>query len=227
MKFKTLLFDVDDTLLDFQLAEKKALKALFEEENISLTATIEATYKKINHQLWSDFEIGKIGKEVVIDTRFKRLFEELGRDVDGKKMDEKYRHHLSRGHDLLGNSKQIIEELQPHYDLYIVTNGVAETQYPRLEASKLLPLFKDTFVSEEVGYQKPMKEYFDYVFERIPNFEPEKTLIVGDSLTSDIKGGNMAKIKTAWLNPKKLAAIEGIQPDYTMTKLEDIFPILH
>lgn len=227
MKFKTLLFDVDDTLLDFQLAEKKALQALFKEEQITLTATIEATYKKINHQLWSDFEVGKIDKGLVTNTRFKRLFEALGHEVDGEKMDEKYRYHLSRGHDLLGNSKQIIDELAPHYDLYIVTNGVAETQYRRLEASKLLPLFKGVFVSEEVGYQKPMKEYFDYVFERIPQLDLKKTLIIGDSLTSDIKGGNAAKIQTAWLNPKKLVPVDQIQPDYMLTKLEDIFPILH
>lgn len=227
MKFETLLFDVDDTLLDFQLAEKKALKALFEAEKVSLTATIEATYKKINQQLWADFEVGKIAKEMVTETRFKKLFEQLNIEVDGKQMDQKYRYYLSRGHDLLGNSKQIIEELEPHYGLYIVTNGVAETQYRRLKAAKLLPFFKEVFVSEEVGYQKPMKEYFEHVFERIPHFEPEKTLIIGDSLTSDIKGGNAAKIQTAWLNPKKLATTEGIQPDYTMTKLEDLFPILH
>lgn len=104
-------------------------------------------------------------------------------------MGEQYRYHLSQGHDLLGNSKEIIGRLKPDYALYIVTNGVAKTQYQRLNDSNMTSFFNDIFVSEEVGYQKPMKEYFDYVFERIPSFEREKTLIVGDSLASDILGG--------------------------------------
>lgn len=227
MKFNTLLFDVDDTLLDFQLAEKKALRQLFIDEEMELTSEIETTYKKINHQLWSDFEIGKINKDAVLYNRFRLLFEQYNKEVDGKELDDKYRDYLSLGHDLLGNSKKIIEELSPHYDLYIVTNGVAKTQYRRLEASKLIPYFKGIFVSEEVGYQKPMKEYFDYVFDRISNFNKEKTLIIGDSLTSDIQGGNLANIQTAWLNTTKQPLNEQIQPTYVLNQLEDIFPILH
>ncbi|BDQ58110.1 noncanonical pyrimidine nucleotidase, YjjG family protein [Enterococcus faecalis] len=171
---KTLLFDVDDTLLDFKLAEKKALHALFEEENVPFTSEVESTYHRINQGLWRSFEEGKITKDVLLDTRFGLLFDAFNREVDSVKMGENYREYLSQGHDLLGNSQRILEKLAPHYDLYIVTNGVAKTQYRRLEDSKLMPYFKDIFVSEEVGYQKPMKEYFDFVFERIPNFSREK-----------------------------------------------------
>lgn len=226
MKFKTLLFDVDDTLLDFQLTEKKALRALFQEENVTLTDEIEATYKKINSQLWREFEQGKIDKTTVTDTRFSLLFEQLDKKVDGKKMGEQYRHYLGQGHDLLGNSKEIIERLKPDYDLYIVTNGVAKTQYQRLNDSNMTPFFNDIFVSEEVGFQKPMKEYFDYVFERIPNFEREKTLIIGDSLASDIQGGNSANIKTVWLNPGKQHPIAEVKPTYEISYLDEIFNVL-
>ncbi|MBO0472309.1 TIGR02254 family HAD hydrolase [Enterococcus sp. DIV0840] len=226
MKFKTLLFDVDDTLLDFQLTEKKALQALFQEEELILTDEIEATYKKINSQLWRDFEQGKTDKKTITDTRFSLLFAQLNKKVDGKKMGEQYRYHLSQGHDLLGNSKEIIGRLKPDYALYIVTNGVAKTQYQRLNDSNMTSFFNDIFVSEEVGYQKPMKEYFDYVFERIPSFEREKTLIVGDSLASDILGGNLAEIQTLWLNPSKQPATQAIQPTYEISRLDDIFSVL-
>ncbi|MEI5991045.1 TIGR02254 family HAD hydrolase [Enterococcus termitis] len=226
MKFKTLLFDVDDTLLDFQLTEKKALQALFQEEGLFLTDEIEATYKKINSQLWREFEQGKTDKKTVTDTRFSLLFAQFNKNVDGKKMGEQYRYHLSQGHDLLGNSKEIIERLQPDYDLYIVTNGVAKTQYQRLNDSKMTAFFNDIFVSEEVGYQKPMKEYFDYVFERIPSFEREKTLIIGDSLASDIQGGNVSNIQTLWLNPSKQPALTDIQPTYEISQLDEIFKVL-
>lgn len=227
MKFKTLLFDVDDTLLDFRLTEKKALQALFQGENILLTDEIEATYQKINRQLWRDFEQGKTNKETISDTRFSLLFEQLNKTVNGKELGEKYRQHLSQGHDLLGNSKAIIEELNKDYELYIVTNGVAKTQYQRLNDSQLTPYFNDIFVSEEVGFQKPMIEYFDYVFKRIPDFDREKTMIIGDSLVSDIQGGNFAEIQTLWLNPTKQLKETAIQPTYEISRLDDIFAILN
>lgn len=227
MKFKTLLFDVDDTLLDFQLTEKKALQALFQEENILLTDEIEAAYQQINRKLWRDFEQGKTDKTTITDTRFSLLFAQLNKKVDGKELGEKYRQHLSQGHDLLGNSKAIIEELNNDYELYIVTNGVAKTQYQRLNDSRLTPFFNDIFVSEEVGYQKPMIEYFDYVFERIPNFDREKTLIIGDSLVSDIQGGNLAEIQTLWLNPNKQPRESAVRPTYEISRLDDIFTVLN
>ncbi|OJG91826.1 hypothetical protein RV15_GL000266 [Enterococcus silesiacus] len=176
--------------------------------------------------MWREFEQGKTDKKTVTDTRFSLLFAQLNKNVDGKKMGEQYRYHLSQGHDLLGNSKEIIERLQPDYDLYIVTNGVAKTQYQRLNDSKMTTFFNDIFVSEEVGYQKPMKEYFDYVFERIPSFDREKTLIIGDSLASDIKGGNVANIETLWLNPSKQPATLDIQPTYEISRLDEIFNVL-
>ncbi|MEI5994581.1 YjjG family noncanonical pyrimidine nucleotidase [Candidatus Enterococcus mansonii] len=226
MKFKTLLFDVDDTLLDFQLTEKKALQALFQEEDLALTPEIEEAYKKINSRLWREFEQGKIDKHTVTDTRFRLLFERFNRKVDGKRMGEHYRYHLSQGHDLLGNSKEIIERLQPDYELYIVTNGVAKTQYQRLNDAQLTPFFEDIFVSEEVGYQKPMKEYFDHVFERIPEFDRAKTMIIGDSLVSDIQGGNQAEIQTLWLNPTQQTNVSNIQPTHEISQLDDIFTLL-
>lgn len=191
-----------------------------------MTDEIEATYKKINSQLWREFEQGKTDKKTITDTRFSLLFAALNKKVDGEKMGEQYRYHLSQGHDLLGNSKEIIERLKPDYELYIVTNGVAKTQYQRLNESNMTAFFNGIFVSEEVGYQKPMKEYFDYVFERIPNFEPEKTMIIGDSLASDIQGGNLAKIQTLWLNPSKQQITDEIQPTYEISRLDDIFSIL-
>ncbi|MGC6767397.1 YjjG family noncanonical pyrimidine nucleotidase [Enterococcus sp. LJL51] len=228
MNYKTLLFDVDDTLLDFKAAEKKALYTLFSEEKLVLTNEIRQKYDRINRQLWEDFERGKVKKETISETRFGLLFEELGRKADGKELGARYMNHLSNGHDLLGDSKQILEQLHADYDLYVVTNGIASTQYKRLTDSKLLPLFKDIFVSEEVGYQKPMKEYFDYVFERIPNFEQEKTMIIGDSLNSDIAGGNQANIETVWLNPAKVTkqTETKIQPSYEISRLDELFTIL-
>ncbi|KAF1300952.1 MULTISPECIES: YjjG family noncanonical pyrimidine nucleotidase [Enterococcus] len=224
MKYKNLLFDVDDTLLDFQAAENEALKALFQEEGLQLTPAIKTSYQALNHQLWQEFEQGKRQRDEVVNQRFSLLFQQFGKRVDGTKMESHYRQFLNQGHQLLGNSREIIADLADKAELYIVTNGVSATQYQRLTDAKLLPYFKNVFVSEDTGFQKPMKEYFDFVFERIPQFEKKETVIIGDSLTSDIEGGIQAGIDTIWLNPAKAAA--SIAPTYQISKLDEIYTIL-
>ncbi|AXO95948.1 MULTISPECIES: YjjG family noncanonical pyrimidine nucleotidase [Bacillus] len=225
-KYKTLLFDVDDTLLDFQKAEKIALRMLFEEKGIPLTSEIEAQYKKVNKGLWDDFEEGKINRDEVVNTRFSVLFKEYGQEVDGILFENNYRNYLEEGNQLIQGAFEFINQIEGEYDLYIVTNGVSKTQYKRLRNAGLHSMFKDIFVSEDTGYQKPMKEYFDYVFERIPNFAPEEGLIIGDSLSADMKGGYVAGIDTCWFNPEKKSNHSEIVPTYEVQNFEELYAIL-
>jgi 2-haloacid dehalogenase len=225
-KYQTLLFDVDDTLLDFKAAERKALHLLFEEQKIPLTDEITAHYKTINQGLWKSFEEGKIERDEVLNTRFSILFEELGQKVDGSLFEQKYRSYLEEGNQLIRGAFELIQNLQSEYDLYIVTNGVSKTQDKRLRNSGLHSFFKDIFVSEDTGYQKPMKEYFDYVFTRIFNFSVEKGLIIGDSLSADIKGGQLAGLDTCWFNPAKKSNHTGIVPTYEIQSLNELYKIL-
>ena len=158
-----MLFDVDDTLLDFQKAEKVALRVLFEEKGIPLTDEIEARYKKINKGLWDAFEKGELSRNEVVNTRFSLLFKEYGEEVDGILFENNYRNYLEEGNQLMQGAFEFINQIQGEYELYIVTNGVSKTQDKRLRNAGLHSLFKDVFVSEDAGFQKPMKEYFDYV----------------------------------------------------------------
>ncbi|KFM99622.1 noncanonical pyrimidine nucleotidase, YjjG family [Bacillus clarus] len=225
-KYTTLLFDVDDTLLDFQKAEKTALRMLFEEKNIPLTAEIEAHYKKVNKGLWDAFEEGKINRDEVVNTRFSTLFKEYGQEVDGILFEENYRSYLEEGDQLIQGAFEFIQNIQNEYDLYIVTNGVSKTQDKRLRNAGLHLLFKDIFVSEDTGFQKPMKEYFDYVFERIPDFSVKKGLIIGDSLNADIKGGYLAGLDTCWFNPEKKSNHSGIVPTYEVQSFDELYDLL-
>ena len=224
MKYTTLLFDVDDTLLDFKAAEKQALRALFAELGMELTEEMEQTYKTINHGRWAQYEQGTMSSEEVVNGRFGEVFAVFGREVDSPAMEQRYRHYLNQGHDLLDNSLEIIQDLATKADLYIVTNGVAETQFKRLTDAQLLPYFKEVFVSETAGHQKPKQEFFDYAFARIPEFDKSKTVIIGDSLTSDIQGGINAGIDTIWLSPNEVTG--EIVPTYHIKKLAEIYQIL-
>ncbi|MBP3040467.1 YjjG family noncanonical pyrimidine nucleotidase [Bacillaceae bacterium Marseille-Q3522] len=225
-KYRTLLFDVDHTLLDFNAAENLALRLLFEEQNISLTAEMEARYKEINKGLWKSYEEGRLSRDEVVNTRFSLLFKEYGQKTDGITLENKYRSYLEQGHQLIDGALELIKDLQHQFDLYIVTNGVSKTQDKRLRDSGLYPLFKDIFVSEDAGFQKPMKEFFDYVFARIPDFTVEKGLIIGDSLSADIKGGQLAGLDTCWFNPESKSNDTKIVPTYEIQQLDGLYQIL-
>lgn len=225
-KYKTLLFDIDDTLLDFSSAENEALHRLFAENGLGLTKEIENRYKEINGGLWSAFERGEVSREEVVNTRFERLFTTYGKKTDGKRLGTRYQQFLAENHDLIEGASELIHSLASEFDLYIVTNGVSKTQYKRLHESGLYPFFKDIFVSEDTGYQKPMKEYFDYVFSHITSLDQSSTLIIGDSLSSDIKGGLNVGIHTCWFNPHHKLNHTQEQPMYEIEHLADLHKIL-
>ncbi|RXT07068.1 YjjG family noncanonical pyrimidine nucleotidase [Ammoniphilus sp. CFH 90114] len=225
--YRTLFFDVDHTLLDFGATERQALRRLFEEQKFSLTLEMEEQYKRINQSLWRSFEEGKRSRDEVVNTRFSLLFKEYGREMDGVLLEKNYRTYLEEGHHLVQGALELITNLKDQYDLFIVTNGVSRTQFKRLKASGLLPLFKDVFVSEDTGYQKPMKEYFDYVFARISNFSVEQALIIGDSLSADIKGRQLAGLDTCWFNPERTLNDTEIKPTYQIQTLDELYRVLN
>lgn len=226
MKYRTLLFDVDDTLLDFQAAETEALHRLFASEKLTLTPKLEQDYKTMNEAMWRAYEVGSLTREEVVNQRFGKFFGNIGRQVDSVAMEERYRFYLDQGHQLLGNSYGIVQDLSKKADLYLVTNGTSSTQYQRLTASGLLPFFKQTFISEDIGSQKPTRAFFTYVFQHIPDFDKKTAVIIGDSLTSDIQGGIAAGIDTVWLNAGGKVNGSGILPTYEIKKLEELYLIL-
>lgn len=162
----------------------------------------------------------------MIYSRFVRLFEELGIDGDGRAFEDEYQDALGQGHFLIHGAEEICTYCAARCNLYVVTNGVSRTQYSRLQSSGLDRFMKGIFVSEDAGYQKPMKAYFNYVFARIPDFDPETALIVGDSLSSDIQGGVNAGIDTCWYCPDETVENKGIRVDYRIRRLDELRKII-
>lgn len=224
--YSTVLFDVDGTLLDFDAAEKSGLEQVLISLGVTPTIELERRYHNINDSFWKAFERGEISRDQIMGNRFVEFFKTLDMSVDGAALEKLFRHKLNESAVLLEGAVEICDYLKNKYRMYVVTNGVSETQYKRLAASKLDKYFDDIFVSEDAGSQKPQKEYFDYCFSRIEGAEPADMLIIGDTLSSDIKGGNVAGIDTCWINPEKLGRKEGIRVDYEIRKLEELKGIL-
>ena len=210
--YKVLLFDVDNTLLDFDACEKIALSKTFADHHIDFSDAMRNRYLDINGELWKRYEKGLISREEVIYTRFQTLFQEFGIAEDGIAFEHAYRKQLSSAHPLMPHALEVVDALAKRYVLYIVTNGFKVTQDRRLKESGLYPYFKKIFISEEIGYRKPDEKYFEYCFEHIEEACKDEMLLIGDSLSSDMLGGYQVGIDTCWMNPKQEGA-----PTYPIT----------
>lgn len=225
-KYDVILLDVDGTLLDFNRSEAWGMAEVLETYGFEPGPERLKLYHQVNNAAWDAFERGEVTKEKLVCGRFVDFFGLLGKTVDGLEVETLYRSLLDRSAILIDGAVQLCAYLKERYDLYIVTNGTASTQYKRLAASGLDQYVKDIFVSENAGSQKPQKEYFDYCFSRIPGADPSRMLLVGDSLQSDIRGGNAAGTDTCWYNPGALPGREGIRADYEIRELLELKKLL-
>ncbi len=220
-----LFLDMDDTILDFHKAEELALQATLKHFGLEPTAAVCARYSQINLEHWQALERRELTRQQVLLGRFAQLFRELGVQADAEAVAREYEQNLSKGHYFLPGAEEAVRRLSAKYKLYLASNGTARVQHPRLESAGLGKYFRDIFISEEMGADKPSRDYFESCFARIPGFDPSRAMIVGDSLTSDIRGGINAGIATCWVNPRH-APCGDIRPDYEIEGLSQLEALL-
>ena len=220
-----LFLDLDDTILDFHKAERIALSKTIREFGVEPTEEILNLYHEINDWHWKQLEMGKMTREEVLVKRFAALFEQLGKAVDPAACTALYSRNLAIGHYFMPGAEEAVKALSKKYRLFLASNGTASVQHGRMTSANLYRFFEKAFVSQDIGHNKPSPAYFDACFAQIPGFDREKAVIVGDSLTSDIKGGINAGLKTVWVNPKHKPCGE-IRPDYEIEALHQLEALL-
>ena len=221
-----LLLDLDDTILDFHKAERIALSKTIRDFGIEPMDEVLARYHAINKWHWEQLELGTMTREEVLVGRFAMLFEEKGIGVDAVAVARAYEKNLGIGHWFLPGAEEAVDALSKKYRLFLASNGTASVQKGRMTSANLYRFFEKVFVSQEIGHNKPSKAYFDGCFAQIPDFDPHRAMIVGDSLSSDILGGINAGIKTCWVNPGHMEAKNGIVPDYEIEALYQLPALL-
>lgn len=220
-----LFLDLDDTILDFQKAEYIAIGKTIRDFGVEPTEEVRHRYHVINKWHWEQLELGKLTRAEVLENRFQMLFAELGVEVNATQVARAYEKNLSQGHWFLPGAEETVDALSKKYRLFLASNGTASVQKGRMTSANLYRFFETVFVSQEIGHNKPSRAYFDACFASIPGFDPDKALMVGDSLSSDILGGINAGIKTVWVNPGHKISGE-IKPDYEIEALHQLPALL-
>ena len=221
-----LFLDLDDTILDFHKAERVALSKTIRDFGVEPTEEVLGRYHVINKWHWEQLELGAMTRDQVLTGRFRMLFDEFGLAVDPEAVTAQYAANLSVGHWFLPGAEEAVMELHGKYRLFLASNGTASVQKGRMTSANLYRFFEQVFVSQEIGHNKPAKAFFDIAFSRIPGFDPDKAMIVGDSLTSDMKGGNNAGIRTCWVNPAHAPRKPEIHIDYEIEALAQLPALL-
>lgn len=224
--FEFLFIDMDDTVLDFKKAEAVAIRKTLRDAGIDPTDAVCARYRQINQGYWERLERKEVDHARLKIGRFADLLAEYSVDADPAKCAEAYMDNLSLGWDYLPGAEAALKSLKQKYRVYIASNGVTSTQQRRIAGSGIDKYADGIFISGIVGVNKPDKGFFDYCFARIPDFDPKKAMIVGDSLTSDILGGINAGIATCWINPAHKPARPDIRPDYEIESLTQLEALL-
>lgn len=227
-RFDILLWDVDGTLLDFIAAEKAAVKTLFREFGLGeCTDEMVERYSRINKEYWERLERGELSKPEILVRRFADFFASEGLDASkAPEFNEQYQVRLGDTVVFCDDSYELLSSLRGRVKQYAVSNGTVVAQTRKLRRSGFDRLLDGVFLSEELGYEKPAVEFFERVFAAIGEPDRERVLIVGDSLTSDITGGNRAGIRTCWYNPKGEPNLTAAHADYEIRDLHGILDII-
>ena len=222
---KFIFLDLDDTILDFHRSEAVALKKTLQSLNVDPTDEVVTRYSAINRAHWQALERKELTREQVLTGRFHQLFEEVGMNVSATVAQSLYEKNLSESHFFIDGAPRLLMTLSHKYPLYIASNGTTVVQKSRIASAGIGRYFKGIFLSQELGADKPQIEFFERATGQIEGYDPAASIILGDSLTSDIQGGINAGMHTCWFNPHHRER-GNITPEFEIKDLAEFDTVL-
>lgn len=225
-KITTVFIDIDDTLLDFNKCAKHSMFLSFREFSIAPKEEYFSVFTEENNLLWKRVEKRELALDELYKIRFDIILKRLGIEADGNKIEKAFLKNLNKSAEPVDGAKEILEFLSSRYNVYAASNAPYRQQIDRLKIADMMQYFSGVFVSEEIGFSKPSKEFFNYCLENSGNPNPCEVLMIGDSLSSDISGAAEMGIKTCWFNRKNGKNPQSIKSDYIVYSLGEIKNIL-
>lgn len=220
-----VFIDIDDTLLDFTKCANDAIKSACNKFGVPYTTTLVDTFHPINLDLWHRLEKKEMTKEKLFDTRFQIVFDKLGIKADGIAFETAFRENFHESAILVDGARDLLEYLRSKYKVYVASNASMHQQTNRMKKAELDGYIDGYFVSEEIGFPKPQKEFFDACFKALPDVKPQDVVMIGDSLSADIKGACEYGLKTIWYNHRNEPTSD-VKCDYIVSRLSEVKNIL-
>jgi len=225
-RYKWIFLDFDDTLIDYDKCEASALANTFNHYQVKLDKSMVSIYRQINSGLWKELEEGKISSKSLRVERFKRLFYKFSLEINPTEASQVYLNFLGETNFLIPGALDFIKTLKESHRLAMITNGITDTQHGRIDSCHIRSYFDAIIISGEIGQKKPDIAFFDIARKSCETPEVEEILVIGDSLSSDIKGGNNAGIDTCWFNPGGNENPGTADPTFTVSGYDEIYPII-
>lgn len=220
-----VFIDIDDTLLDFTKCANDAIKSACKKFGVPYTTTLVDTFHPINLDLWHRLEKKEVTKERLFDTRFQIVFDKLGIKADGIAFETAFRENFHESAILVDGARDLLEYLRSKYKVYVASNASMHQQTNRMKRAELDGYIDGYFVSEDIGFPKPQKEFFDACFKALPDVKPQDVVMIGDSLSADIKGACEYGLKTIWYNHRNEPTAD-VKCDYIVSRLSEVKNIL-
>lgn len=225
MSFTTVLFDLDHTLLDSDESERLAFDVTMRSIGVNDPSDHLPSYRQINTSLWKQVELGELSPNDVKTLRFERLLSLLSIEANPAEVSAQYASALGNHGELYAGAMDMLELLGQRAQLALITNGIGQVQRSRIERLQLSSHFAAIAISGELSMSKPGRAIFDHLLLELGSPLASKTIIVGDSLSSDIAGGHNAGISTCWYNPSDIRNVNAA-PTFEITSLDQIAAVL-
>ena len=223
---KIVLIDLDNTIIDFNECARHSIMGIFEDLGFHYDDNVFETFITENVKIWKRLERGEIDKPYLRANRWNIILGKLGIEYDGTIIEERFENGVAKGAYPVEYAYELLEYLYSKYDLYVVSNGFRFVQESRVKIGKFDKYFKELFLSEDIGIQKPDIRFFDYCYEKIGRPPKEDLILIGDSLSADIQGGINFNVETIWFNKNNEPQNDTIKPTYTVKHLKEIEKIL-